>query len=838
MIQIEAIKIENFRGIRELTLEPNRKSFAIQGPNASGKSCVVDAIEFALTGNLSRLAGEGTGGLSLGSHAMHVDSRKNPSVSKVSLRLYHSKSKEVFTITRCLDKPSQPKLKPDTPVTRASLAQFSKRDEITLTRRQIARYVLIPAAKRSADVQNLLRLDCIGSIRKTMASAEKKCQANATNAGRELKSANELLLRHLQVAALTPETILAAINPKRIQLGWLPLQDLDSISLLDPNTKDSGQTSGHIVRPTALRDLQAFRESMSSPKIASASQAIVKSLQELDRDPQLNLALRLNTLFELGLDLADEDRCPLCESPRSLKELRAHFTQKLEQSKRAAEIARSITFSASELRDACFDVMSMARPIVLLAKNLKFDELSLKLEIWTSNLQSRSDLLRSLDGINATREHLVSFVDFSDLDDHLARLIRTIEALPDQSATIEAMGFLTLATERIISCRKRRAEQKRSQEILDRAQYVHRTYSDVSQAELETLYGSVEKAFADAYRSLHQEDESAFTAKLTPDDGKLDLDVEFFGRGMFPPGAYHSEGHQDSMGLCLYLTLMHHVYGDELGLVVLDDVVMSVDSSHRRAICELLKHRFPDTQFIITTHEEVWFYQMQTVGLIERKNARIFESWSVDHGPKISDAVETWSRIDAFLECGDVPSASLTLRRHLERVLPQIADALAAATPFRIDNKHDLGELITACYARLRDSLQKAVAAAKEWADLGKASAAEDLLKTLTDLFPEYDKESKYVTATIHENAWAKLVKQDFLPVVQAFKNILACFQCSRCGDWLTRTPRQSSKNFGCNCGSTHFTLAKPSATQKALLSKNRLEQKSLDFADCEIAVD
>jgi len=820
MIQIEEIKIENFRGIRELTLQPNRKSFAIQGPNASGKSCVVDAIEFALTGNLSRLAGDGTAGLSVGSHGMHVDSRKNPAASKVSMRLYHSRSKEVFTITRCLDKPSQPKLKPDTPATRALLAQFGRRDEITLTRRQIAKYVLVQATQRSTDVQNLLRLDCIGSIRKTMASAERKCQTNAATAGKELKSSAELLQRHLQVDSLTPDAILAAINPKRIQLGLVPLGDLESISFLDPDTQGLEQTSGHVVRLTALRDLQAFREATSSPELARASQAIVQTLRVLDLDPKLNLKLRSHKLFELGLELAEEDSCPLCESPRSLEELRAHFTKKLEQSKRAGQIAKAIAESANELRDACFDVVLKARPIVELAKRLKLDEFSLKLEISTSSLQSKSDLLHNLDGISAIREQLVSFVDFSGLDSDLAHLGRTIERLPDQSATLEAMSFLTLASERFTNVCKRQAEQKRSQKILDRAQFVHRTYSDVSQAELETLYRSVEKTFADAYRSLHHEDESTFTARLTPDEGRLDLDVEFFGRGMFPPGAYHSEGHQDSMGLCLYLALMQQVFGDELRLVVLDDVVMSVDSSHRRAICELLKNRFPDTQFIITTHEEIWFYQMQTVGLIDRKNARIFQSWSVDHGPVVSDAVETWSQIDAFLTAGNVPSASLTLRRHLERVLPRIADALGAATSFRLDNKHDLGELKTACYVRLKETLHKAAAAAKEWADLDMALAAEALLQTLTNIIPDYDKESKYVTATIHENAWAKLGKQDFQPVVQAFKDFSACFQCPRCKDWIKRTPRQSSKKLECNCGFTNFALTKPSAEQKATLGK------------------
>lgn len=184
------------------------------------------------------------------------------------------------------------------------------------------------------------------------------------------------------------------------------------------------------------------------------------------------------------------------------------------------------------------------------------------------------------------------------------------------------------------------------------------------------------------------------------------------------------------------------------------------------------------------------------------------------------------------------PAASLALRRHLERVFPQIADSLAASVPFRIDAKHDVGELKTGCYVCLKETLEKVIEVAKGWQDETKMLEAKGLLKTLTSFVSGYDKEPKYVTASIHENAWAKLVKKDFIPVVQAFKKFLACFQCPRCGEWLARTPRQSSKKFGCNCGNTHFTLSKPSAEQRAMLSNDRLEQKSLDFADCEIAGD
>ena len=56
MIQIESVDIRELRGVRTLELSPRRKSFVISGPNGSGKSGVVDAIQFGLTGDISRLA--------------------------------------------------------------------------------------------------------------------------------------------------------------------------------------------------------------------------------------------------------------------------------------------------------------------------------------------------------------------------------------------------------------------------------------------------------------------------------------------------------------------------------------------------------------------------------------------------------------------------------------------------------------------------------------------------------------------------------------------------------------------------------------------------------------
>jgi predicted ATP-binding protein involved in virulence len=55
VIKIESIAIKELRGIRDLTLTLGNDPFVISEPNGSGKSGVVDAIQFALTGEMGRL---------------------------------------------------------------------------------------------------------------------------------------------------------------------------------------------------------------------------------------------------------------------------------------------------------------------------------------------------------------------------------------------------------------------------------------------------------------------------------------------------------------------------------------------------------------------------------------------------------------------------------------------------------------------------------------------------------------------------------------------------------------------------------------------------------------
>src|SRR5208283_4882925 len=104
-------------------------------------------------------------------------------------------------------------------------------------------------------------------------------------------------------------------------------------------------------------------------------------------------------------------------------------------------------------------------------------------------------------------------------------------------------------------------------------------------------------------------------------------------------------GHQDGMGVCLYLALMKRLFGSRFTFALLDDVVMSVDAGHRYQFCKLLKTHFPDTQFVITTHDRLWAEQMKSAGLVTGKTSLSFHSWTIDTGPLVESNVEIGRRL-------------------------------------------------------------------------------------------------------------------------------------------------------------------------------------------------
>ncbi len=811
MIKLEHIHIEEVRGIRKLDIDFAKSTFAISGPNGSGKSGVIDAIEFGLTGQIGRLTGRGTKGLSVSEHGPHVDKTKFPDAAFVRLRVFLPGLNKSATITRKVSSPKKPKIVPADDDVKAALAEVADHPEITLSRREILRFILVEPTKRSEEIQTILKLDEIGETRGALNTAQNKLQAAHRTASALVESARNALQLHLQIPTLRPADVLEAVNNRRKVLGLTEIAELTADTKLDAGLSAADKASD-FNKQSALRDLRAlFDAAKGFPELAKeAAAAIVAGLATLEADPALLAALQKRSLIEKGLELVAGPECPLCDTRWEDEEhLRNHLKAKLAKSEEARKLQQSLLEKGTTITQEAIRALGHLATVQKLAEATGDGAFAQLLGSWKADLEGLKTKLATIGGLTGLKGRVTSgwLKIPKEFPKSLKTLIEKVEAKPDQSATLDAQTFLTTAQLRLGDYREAVRKDKAAEIAWNSAKAAYEAYCSVLEHELETLYDEVQGDFSTFYRAINEDDENSFAAKFTPSEGKLDFDVNFYERGLFPPGAYHSEGHQDSMGVCLYLALMKRLFGDHFTFGLLDDVVMSVDSDHRYKFCRLLKTQFPKTQFILTTHDRVWAEQLRSAGLITTKTSLAFYGWTIDTGPLVESNQEIWDEIAAALAKGKVEVAAAALRHHLEYVSRHLADQLGATPKFRADGNYELGDLLPPVLGRMNELCGKAVAAAQSWGNEEKKQEAAQWKASLSAAAGTSNVEQWAVNKTVHYNEWANFGKKDFEPVVGAFKALLACFRCETCESWVHVTTRGNPESLRCVCDAINLNL-------------------------------
>ena len=815
MIKLESVHIEETRGIRKLDIHFNRQSFAISGPNGSGKSGVIDAIEFGLTGEIRRLTGSGTKGLSVTKHGPHVDSVESPDASFVELHLYLPALDKAAIVKRSLKNPNKPEIIPNEPEVHSVLETVALHPEITLCRRDIIQFILTQPAKRSQEIQTLLKLDELRDTRAVLFTVQNQLQMAHTQAQAASKQAEGFLVRHLQAQQFDEVKLISAVNEKRVLLGLEQIKTLSPDIHLDEGLDSSGASS-RFNKELAITDINALKEFLGDLKELGTEDitAVLECIRKIERDPALFARIQRRALIEKGLELLDGPNCPLCDLPwESEDHLRYHLSAKLGKSEEASIVKKTLTECGYRLSQLLLKINGTLTKAIEIARSGEvnaFDEATV-LDTWGNELMAFKPTLESIDGLLGQKERFARgwLNEPEGITSLIVNLEVKIRAIPDQSNIVAAQTYLSNAQLRYKDFQERLKDELEAEKAARASKRVYEIYCRVLEDELNTLYEEVQNDFSEFYRELNEGDEDSFTAKLIPSEKALELDVDFYERGLFPPGAYHSEGHQDGMGVCLYLALMKQLFRSQFSLTLLDDVVMSVDADHRYQFCKLLKAHFPDTQFIVTTHDRLWAEQMKSAGLITSKTSLKFHGWSVDSGPIVESSQNIWEEIVLALNKGKIETAASLLRHHLEYFATQACDRLGARPQFRADGRYELGDILPAARRRLMDLLGKAADAAQSWGNDEEKQMVGTLKEKISASWKASQGEQWAVNNAVHYNSWANFGKNDFEPVVAAFKKLLDLFHCKSCGSLLYANPKTSPEALRCRCGTFNFNLNK-----------------------------
>lgn len=815
MIRIERLQIRNFRGIRDLDLEVNGRNLVVYGPNGSGKSGVVDAIEFALAGRISRISGPGTKGITVSRHGPHVDYRDKARDSSVTITVQIPGTQHTATLTRSPDAPDKPTILPDTDSVRALFQRAMRYPEVVLSRRDIIKYIIVEASKRADQVQALLKLERLQEFRAAFRTATNSLSRKAAEAQRIETVAREQLKRSLSIEDLGHDPLKDRVNELRTQAGAPALARIDETTDIDhgltqpeESIAKSPSKASILSDLTALDGLYPGEATLCAPEALASVFAVVG---ELRADSDLRRAVDSRQLITLGLECIEDGHCPLCGTDWDENKLREYLQTRFQKAERGAAAHKRLEDAASNLALQAKRLETVVAALAKKAERSGLTTIAVNLEQWANSVVSIQQQLGSpVESVDALSEATVrSSLSFDEerrsvIDNFKSKA----EAMTASPPITEARDTLLSAKLRLDDARKAQKAHARAKRLADRAERVMATFNATLNEQLEELFDSVQSGLAGFYQHINADDEASFEARLTYTSGSADLDVGFFGRGFFPPAAYHSEGHQDAMGLCLYLALMKQLLGDDFQLSVLDDVVMSVDTQHRKSICSLIRSYFPDTQFIITTHDKIWMHQMRAAGVARGRQLLVFGQWNVDTGPLIAIAGDTWRKIDSLLENDDVPGAAAALRYYVEYSARELGGQLGAKVTLRPDGDYELNDLLPALIARWDDILKRAVKAARSWkrpADLAEIEMRQELFREASQ---EFRGEQWAVNPAVHFNDWATFSPDEFARVTDAYKKLLGCLECSKCESWafLERRGAETS-SARCPCGEIDLNL-------------------------------
>ena len=372
-MRILELEIENVRGIRQLRLQPEGKNFVIWGPNGSGKSAVVDAIDFLLTGRISRLTGKGTGGITLSKHGPHIDHNPEDAVVRAVVQL--PGGSKLIEIKRSMQHPSTLECEESVRHQLQPMLAVAMRGQHILTRREILAFITAEAGTRADRIQVLLNIDEVEDLRKALVRIENDLETACDTVKGQVDRLIGAVCSTTQLKDCIKDSVLEVVNRNRAILGGEPISTLNwrdlkgglvaPILAPDQRAEAAGKRVDVNLVDRAVENLGKATDGQNRQKIARQDKALRDFLKTFQSNPELGRTLRRVKLIQQGLDLIEEDGyCPLCDTAWAPNKLREYLENKLSTAEAAnAQLRSVVDLSNAIVKDAYIIIADLERVI-------------------------------------------------------------------------------------------------------------------------------------------------------------------------------------------------------------------------------------------------------------------------------------------------------------------------------------------------------------------------------------------------------------------------------------------------------------------------------------------
>jgi hypothetical protein len=699
-MRIEAVGLEWFRGAADpVTLELGCRSVVVYGENGSGKSSFVDAVEYVLRGGkIGHLSHEYSGK----HQEKGVINTHSPKGATIGVRIGFQDGSELKTEIKrngsFVSAGGEAAGITAWDYQRTILRQDELADFIRETKgdKYSALLPLLGLHEMEVAAENLRQL--AKSVEQQANLREKKASLAAIDAKRKAT-----------FGSATGDEIVKRIHDLHAKYCEATAASTD---LLSQCNETEAALTARINRFTAEEKRHLVIEDIACSELSANVKAVRTAALKLAGEVEPLVSERLEVLesaasFSDKLAGQEQIVCPACGQSISADEFRTHVKREKGRLQKAI---------------ATFNTLKQARATLCdTLKTLKSNLRKSSLKSWREDPARKplADSFAYADKLDA--EKLRTSCGEDDLkliEDNLLPIIRAA-ALAARKGPADVSQLS--ADKDVIGACKALAERKELSKAVKSTEALISFLSDVERAIREGIRlrsnKVIEEISEDVRRmwSILHPDEAIEGVRLylpRQTDKAIDIGLRFFEVEQDSPRLTLSEGHRNSLGLCIFLAMAKRQAAADRPLI-LDDVVVSFDRSHRGMIVELLEKEFKDRQIIVMTHDREWYAELRQQldsATWRFKALRPYER--PDVGIRWSDKEFSFDDARALLKTSP-DSAGNTARKIMDIELSLHAEGMKVRLPYlhreRNDHRmaHDfLSQLISEgekCFRKVED---------------------------------------------------------------------------------------------------------------------------------------
>ncbi len=719
--RLKKLTIEHLRGSVlpfSLSFEKDKKLTIVYGENGSGKSTICDAFEFLGKGIVGSLENKGLG----------RTSKYWPSLGK--------QANDVCVTLECEGETCAARISKTGVV--AAPVEFRPNIEV-LRRGQILSLIEATAANRYAAIQRFIDVSGVEASEAPLRDLIKGLKGSREVAVARVQENHDAIQQFWQSAGSPPEGV----------LNWAVRESGRDALAFDSEIKTLDRLQAAYAKLVDYpASIAAHEDTLKSATTAmdDAAKAVQETIQSIADD-----AGEVITVLEAAQRFLarqkNPDKCPLCESSEKVAGLSDRIDLRLN--------------SFAALRDA-----------------------------QATHRQASASVLQAQQRLEAVRLAAQKHVEEFSLVLSESQLPADVP-LPEEAPTgsDDLSHWLENTAHLRVEWRTQEVARQDKRQFLSTLQGALKTYQDNVQAQrdLDVLIPNLEAAlniveeerrtFSDQvlagiadevgrlYEEVHEgEGLNKISLQLDPARrASLDIGASCCGELGAPPQAYFSESHLDTLGLCVFLALAA-LDGAEDTILVLDDVLASVDEPHVDRLIEMLYAQASKFRHcVITTHYRPWKHKLQW-GWLKNGQCQFVEltRWTNQKGLTVIRTLPDIERLKLLLD-DQAPDPQLVCAKAgyiLEAALNFLTLLYECAVPRKSEDRYTIGDLLPNIKGKLRQNMRVEV--------LGRAEDGAPAYQTisLTPILDEITRiaEARNVFGCHFKAISFELLDEDALP--------------------------------------------------------------------------